>query len=99
MKSYKRENFCGPAGDGPLSKFLSWGIKKILDFFNLKVQRSCKKHDINWEDGPKTVDDIRFAADVYEELTDDDRHEVLAAIVAIIGFFLVRCTAIVYKHL
>jgi hypothetical protein len=94
---YKRDSFCGPAGNGKVSVIISLLMSWALRTFNIKIEKSCKNHDINWNDGPQTQDDIRFAADVYEELTEQDRHPFLAGIVCFIGFILVRLTAIAYK--
>jgi hypothetical protein len=94
--AYKRTSFCGPSGDGPISEFLSlliaWALKKL----KIDVEESCEDHDIDWEDGPHTVDDMRFALNVYEEVRAQ-KGPFLAGIVSFIGFILVRLTAIVYK--
>lgn len=95
--SYKRTSFCGPAGDGWLSEFLSSCIEWCLLKLRIDLDEACENHDINWNDGPDTVDDIRFALDVYVEVRK--RSALLAGIMSLIGFVLVRLTAIVYKQL
>ena len=97
--NYKRTSFCGPAGNGKLSQALSYCIATTLKFFNIKIEKSCQRHDVNWEDGPDTVDDMQFALDVYKELTGAGRHGALAGFFSITGFLCVRLTAIAYKHL
>jgi len=92
---YKRTSFCGPAGDGFISEFLSVIIAWCLNGLNISLEGPCENHDVNWEDGPDTVDDIRFALDVYVEIRK--KSAFLAGIMALIGFILVRLTAIVYK--
>jgi hypothetical protein len=93
---YKRRSFCGPAGYGPISKFLSLVVNKCLDFLSLNFEKSCKNHDIDWDDGPKTIDDIRFALSVYSE-AKEQKGAGIAWLAALIGFIVVILTAIVYK--
>jgi len=94
---YKRTSFCGPAGNGFISKVLSAAIAWCLDVLKINLEGPCSKHDVNWNDGPDTVDDMRFALDVYVEVRPIS--PLLAGIMALVGFILVRCTAIVYKFL
>lgn len=94
--SYKRDSFCGPAGDGKLSELLSAGVSKTLDWFEIDLEESCHSHDINWDDGPHTVDDMKFAIGVYEQVKEQ-KNAFLAGIMSLVGFVLVRLTAIVYK--
>ncbi len=93
---YRRESFCGPAGDGVISQFISWMIRKVLKWMRLNFEKSCQNHDINWNDGPNTRDDIEFALSVYDEVKYQ-KGASWAWIVSLIGFILVRCTALVYK--
>lgn len=93
--TYKRENFCGPAGDGPISKFLSACLDKLLEWMKIDLDDECQNHDIDWDDGPDTVDDIEFALRVYKKVRK--KSALLAALMSLSGFIMVRCTAIVYK--
>jgi hypothetical protein len=94
---YKRTSFCGPAGDGFISELLSALIAWSLSKLKVNLEGPCSNHDLNWDDGPDTVDDIRFALDVYVEIRK--KSALLAGIMSLIGFILVRLTAIVYKFL
>ncbi|TDI80632.1 MAG: hypothetical protein E2O80_06340 [Betaproteobacteria bacterium] len=93
---YRRESFCGPAGDGVISQFFSWMMGKVLKWMGLNFEKSCQNHDIDWDNGPNTKDDIKFALSVYEEAKEQQGSSV-AWIASIFGFLLVRSTAIVYK--
>lgn len=93
---YKRVSFCGPAGNGLISNFLSALIVKILIFLKLNLEKSCENHDIDWTEGPKTSDDIKFALSIYNEAREQ-KGPTVAWIVALVGFFMVRGTAIFYK--
>jgi hypothetical protein len=95
--TYKRESFCGPAGDGWLSEKLSELITMSLDWLEVDVEESCHNHDIDWEDGPSTVDDIKFALNVYTQVREQ-KNPALAGFLSFCGFCMVRATAIAYKH-
>lgn len=95
---YKRDSFCGPAGDGPISNFLSLVVDKSLNSLKLNLEKSCENHDIDWEDGPRTRDDINFALSVYDEAREQ-KGAAVAWFAALFGFIMVRSTAIVYKLL
>lgn len=95
--AYKRTSFCGPASDGAISEFLSLSITKALDWLEIDLEDSCENHDIDWEDGPHTVDDMEFALSVYKQVKEQ-KNSFLAGILSLTGFILVRITAIVYKH-
>ena len=97
LSNYKRESFCGPAGDGPLSKFLSFLIAKVLNWMKLDFEDECENHDINWDDGPDYVDDMQFSLDIYKKVRK--KSALLALIMSLTGLVLVRCTALVYKLL
>ena len=84
---YKRDSFCGPAGDGPISNFLSLVVDKSLNFLKLNFEKSCENHDIDWE-----------ALSVYDEAREQ-KGAAVAWIAALFGFIMVRSTAIVYKLL
>lgn len=96
-KNFKRTNFCGPAGDGKISEFFSNLIDLCLIKLKLDLQDACENHDIDWEDGPNTVDDIKFALKVYESVKEQ-KNGFLAGIISFVGFIFVRVTAIIYKH-
>ena len=95
---YKRTSFCGPAGDGVISQFLSFVIAKILEWLDLNFEKSCNTHDVDWDDGPNTRNDIQFALNVYDEVKEK-KGASWAWFISLIGFLLVRCTAVVYKLL
>jgi hypothetical protein len=95
---YKRTSFCGPAGDGFLSRFFLWLLKVILDFLKLNFEQECQKHDIDWSlknGGPNTVDDIEFALRVYKKAKKT--HQRTAGIISFFAFIFVRITALIYK--
>lgn len=94
---YKRESFCGPSGDGWLSELLSKAITAALDWLEVDVEDSCHNHDVDWENGPDTVDDMRFAMNVYAQVREQ-KNPLLASILSFFGFLMVRATAIAYKH-
>jgi len=104
---YKRENFCGPAGDGVVSKFFSNSIAWILEKLRFDFFHECRGHDFDWSDYPATADDLIFARKVYAKAKKDLRYNwdlkygkgLIAGLVAFTGFILVRGTAIVYKQL
>jgi len=95
--AYRRESFCGPAGDGWLSEQISKGLTNTLDWLELDVEDSCHTHDVDWEDGPNTVDDIKFALSIYKQVKEQS-NPLLAGVLSFLGFIMVRSTAIVYKH-
>jgi len=71
-------------------------MDKVLDWLELNFEKSCENHDIDWNDGPNTRDDIQFALNVYDE-AKEQKGSGVAWIASIIGFMLVRITAIIYK--
>jgi hypothetical protein len=93
---YKRESFCGPSGTGlislTLSRLIAWSLLKL----DVNLEKPCSSHDIDWDDGPNTTDDIRFALSVYSQVKKQ-KNPLLAGLMASSGFVLVRLTAIVYK--
>ena len=95
--TYQRDSFCGPAGDGKLSELLSSGISAALDRLELDLEDACHTHDVDWNDGPKTVDDLKFAMNVYQQVREQ-KSPAWASVIALVGFELARATAIVYKH-
>jgi len=95
--SYKRDSFCGPAGNGKMSELISGGITAILDWLEIDLEDECHRHDIDWEDGPSTLDDIRFGIGVYHAVKDQ-KNVFLAGFLSLAGFAMVRGTAIAYKH-
>jgi len=94
--NYKRSSFCGPAGDGVLSRLLSYLVATALSWLGVNLEKSCGAHDLDWDDGPNTVDDIGFALSVYQEIKQQ-KGPALAGVMSLVGFVLVRLTAIVYK--
>ncbi len=96
MPQHRRDSFCGPAGNGLISQALSRGITWALFRLGVNLEEACRSHDVDWNDGPNTVDDIRFALKVYESVKDQ-KGPLLAGVMSAVGFLLVRITAIVYK--
>ena len=97
MSQYKRESFCGPAGDGFLSKFFSWLIKKILDWIGLDLDDECEDHDVDWRKGPSFLADLRFSMRVYKKVRK--KNALLALVVWFLALVFVRATAIIYRVL
>ena len=96
--TYKRDSFCGPAGDGFLSNLLSKMISETLDWFDLDLEEECHKHDVDWDDGPDTADDIFFAVGVYDAVKKQ-KGFFWACVFSSVGFVLVRSTAIIFRVL
>jgi len=95
---FKRDSFCGPAGDGFISEWLSKVVSESLDWLELDLEEACHNHDIDWDNGPNTRDDILFSLRVYD-LVKEQKGAEWAWVVSLVGFVLVRCTAVVYKIL
>ena len=95
---YRRQSFCGPVGDGIISKAISALIVKVLDLLNLDFEKACENHDINWNNGPNTRDDILFSLNVYD-LAKSQKGAIIAWWVGLIGCIMFRITAIIYKIL
>lgn len=96
--TFKRDSFCGPAGDGFISEFISKVMSDSLDWLELDLEEACHNHDIDWDNGPNTRDDILFSLKVYDSVKKQ-KNAGWAWIVSLVGFVMVRCTAVVYKAL
>ena len=92
-----RKDFCGPVGEGPFAQFLS---KLVSDKpFGIYIGDLCRNHDIDWADGPDTIDDLVFSYKVFRRFTrsTEFKHKLLSLPVGLVAFTLVRITAVVYK--
>ncbi len=97
MSQYKRDSFCGPAGDGWLSKLLSAAITKILDWLKLYLDEECEDHDVDWDKGPSFLADLKFSMRVYKKVRK--KNALLALVVWFLALVFVRATALVYRLL
>lgn len=100
--SHIRDSFCGPAGNGFISRTISAIIAWVFKKLEINLERECKEHDKDYDwskGGPETVDDLEFAISCYRNLASHRNPWIKhTAGLWSMGICLgVRLTAVIYK--
>lgn len=97
MQDHEDTNHCGPDGDDPVSRSISWAISDTI--FGVYIGKCCEEHDYSWGEGANKSGDEDFKDCIRCEFKKKFKNHRVSLFVSAVAYLVVRVGSGFYKLL